>query len=432
MPIEVSYHLGDHALLGAGHRWLLLDVPLSEVALLGELWNLVTSSGPVQDRILGKVEEHLGADTSLVWVDATPGAQSLVCRGSGRCSGEPLHRTISLGGSAPPSLPSTGLRVASGIVPATTAVIATTPAAVGSGPTSRPETTQVPPPAPSTTHVPGLIDGIPPEVLASVNPDPTPTPKPEYDAPAPDAGPPERDPDPDHDGNTTLRAGPPIDPPGDPSSASDSDHDGHTSLRDAIPPAPPSGPPSTPPPSSPPPSSPPPSGPPPSVPPPPSAHLSNSTHETVLAVHCPAGHSTPAAASLCRVCQAAVPDQEPHLVPRPRLGHLRLPDGQLIPLDRAVLFGRSPSAPDVPGLGEAWPHLVRLPSETSFVSRTHLLVELKGWLVLVTDLGSRGGTTLRAAGRAPERIRSREHYVWEPGQVFDLADSYEIVYEVTR
>ncbi|GAB2781011.1 hypothetical protein GCM10027020_38180 [Nocardioides salsibiostraticola] len=419
MPIEVSYHLGDHALLGAGHRWLLLDVPLSEAALLGELWDLITSPGPVQDQILGTVAKNLGTDTSLVWVDTTPGAQSLVCWGAGRCSGEPPRRTLWLGGSAPPSIGAPGLRVASGIVPATVAVIGTTSPA-DPGLTGRPVPIPLSVPAP-TPHIPGLIDGIPPEVLASVNPNPTPTREPAYDAPEPDTGPPDRDPD--HDGNTTLRADPPADPP----SALDSDHDGHTSLRDATPPPPPSGPPNTPPPST-----PPPSGPPPSSPPPPSAHLSNPTHETVLAVHCPAGHSTPAAASLCRVCQAAVPDQEPHLVPRPRLGHLRLPDGQLIPLDRAVLFGRSPSAPDVPGLGEAWPHLVRLPSETSFVSRTHLLVELKGWLVLVTDLGSRGGTTLRAAGRAPERIRAREHYVWEPGQVFDLADSYEIVYEVTR
>jgi hypothetical protein len=92
------------------------------------------------------------------------------------------------------------------------------------------------------------------------------------------------------------------------------------------------------------------------------------------------------------------------------------------------VFGRQPSAP---ATGEDWPQLVRLPPDNSYVSRSHLQVELDGWLVLATDLGSRGGTTLRVPGRPPERIRAGERYIWEPGQVFDLADSYEILLEVT-
>ena len=115
-------------------------------------------------------------------------------------------------------------------------------------------------------------------------------------------------------------------------------------------------------------------------------------------------------------------------MPRPRLGVLHLPDGTQIALDRWVVFGRQPSAPPA---GEDWPQLVRLPSDNTYVSRSHLQVELDGWLVLATDLGSRGGTTLRVPGRPAERIRAGERYIWEPGQVFDLADSYEILYEVT-
>jgi pSer/pThr/pTyr-binding forkhead associated (FHA) protein len=71
-----------------------------------------------------------------------------------------------------------------------------------------------------------------------------------------------------------------------------------------------------------------------------------------------------------------------------------------------------------------------VPSDNGYVSRNHLQVELDGWLVLATDLGSRGGTTLRAAGREPERIRAGDRYIWEPGHVLDLADSYEILFEV--
>ena len=51
--------------------------------------------------------------------------------------------------------------------------------------------------------------------------------------------------------------------------------------------------------------------------------------------------------------------------------------------------------------------------------------------MLARDLGSRGGTTLRVPGRAPERIRANEPHVLEPGNRLDLADVYEILFEVT-
>ncbi len=159
-----------------------------------------------------------------------------------------------------------------------------------------------------------------------------------------------------------------------------------------------------------------------------SEHLRQSTHETVLAVHCPQGHVTPAYTPTCRVCHTAVPPQEPRRIPRPRLGGLRLPSGEVVPLDRGVVFGRKPAP--VPGSAD-WPHLVTLPQDSTYVSRMHLQIELDGWLVLARDLGSRGGTTLRVPGRLPQRIRANERYVLEPGHSLDLADSYEIVYDAS-
>ncbi len=157
-------------------------------------------------------------------------------------------------------------------------------------------------------------------------------------------------------------------------------------------------------------------------------HLRQSTHETVLAVNCPAGHVTPAYTPTCRVCRMPVPPQEPRRVARPRLGGLRLPTGEVVPLDRGVVFGRKPAP--IPGSND-WPHLVHLPQDSTYVSRLHLQIELDGWLVLARDLGSRGGTTLRVPGRLPQRIRARERYILEPGHALDLADVYEITYEVT-
>ena len=68
-----------------------------------------------------------------------------------------------------------------------------------------------------------------------------------------------------------------------------------------------------------------------------------------------------------------------------------------MPLDRGVVIGRRPGP--VPGTKD-WPHLVHLPSTHAFVSRMHLQIELHGWDVLARDLGSRGGSTLTAPGRA--------------------------------
>ncbi|WP_203338572.1 FHA domain-containing protein [Nocardioides limicola] len=155
-------------------------------------------------------------------------------------------------------------------------------------------------------------------------------------------------------------------------------------------------------------------------------HLQQPTADTVLAVHCPVGHLTPPEAPRCRICGAEVPREDPVRVPRPVLGVLLLPSSEQVPLDRGVVFGRKPSP-----IGSDWPHLVHLPHDSTYLSRMHLQVELDGWLVLVRDLGSASGTTLRTPGRAPERLRAGEPHILEPGQSLDLADVYEIVYEVS-
>lgn len=156
-------------------------------------------------------------------------------------------------------------------------------------------------------------------------------------------------------------------------------------------------------------------------------HLSHNTRETVLAVHCPRGHVTPAYTPNCRTCNAPVPPQDPQRMPRPKLGGLILPTGETVPLNRGVVFGRKPAP--MPG-GEEWPHLVYLPQDSSYLSRMHLAIELDGWLVMAQDLGARGGTTLKVPGRPPEKLRAGETYVLESGHALDLADVYEIVFEV--
>ena len=143
------------------------------------------------------------------------------------------------------------------------------------------------------------------------------------------------------------------------------------------------------------------------------------TSETVLAVRCPAGHLTAAYTPECRVCHRPVPAQDPQRVPRPRLGALTLPTGEVVPLDRGVALGRKPRA--VPG-GEPYPHLVHLPAESTYLSRLHLQVELDGWLVLARDLGSPGrhpaarARTRARAAPAPRGLRPRARAHPRPGR----------------
>jgi hypothetical protein len=109
---------------------------------------------------------------------------------------------------------------------------------------------------------------------------------------------------------------------------------------------------------------------------------------------------------------------------RPPLGVLRLPDGEPVLLDRPVVLGRRP-VPSGPG---DWPHLVRLPHDSTYLSRLHARIDLDGWHVMAQDLGSRGGTTLFAPGRDPERIRGHEPHLLESGTTIDLAGAYRVTY----
>jgi hypothetical protein len=149
----------------------------------------------------------------------------------------------------------------------------------------------------------------------------------------------------------------------------------------------------------------------------------------VLAVLCPAGHSSPPHAGQCRACGRDIPPQQPFQTPRPKLGVLRIASGGVVPLDRGVLFGRSPKVnSDLPAA--ARPHLVRLASKDNDISRNHAEIVLEGWHVLVRDLGSTNGTTVTLPGQDPVRLRPTEDHGIEPGTIITLADEVMLTYEV--
>ena len=150
---------------------------------------------------------------------------------------------------------------------------------------------------------------------------------------------------------------------------------------------------------------------------------------TVLAVLCPAGHSSPPHSGVCRLCGREIPPQQPFQTARPPLGLLRLASGDVVHLDRGVLLGRSPKVNAELSAADR-PHLVRVTSAQNDISRNHVEIVLEGWHVLIRDLGSTNGTTVALPGEHPVRLRPSDQQVIEPGTVITLADEVSLTYEV--
>ncbi len=387
MTPDVWYVAGPGLLIGADRRWLLLDdVPDDD--FVATLWDTIAGSGV--DRVLATLEAHYGDRLPSL---AMTGAGREITRGSGELTSDRAGVMLSLGPAAADAGSGQRRPFRGGVVNASVVEIPVEA-------------------APGVQGGPGLIDGIPDEVLAAVGPDvPVRARQTAREAselarqaaldlgraqltgtrPVLDA---------DATGPIDLTREPLAPTPG-----ARSEVDAHTVVRSS----------ST-------------DGPPQPVPEPEIELLREQTHETVMATYCPQGHVNPPYAPHCRVCAQPIARQDPQRAPRPLLGRLRLPTGETVPLDRGVVIGRKPVPvnPHAPT-----PHLVAAPQEAGFVSRMHLQIELDGWLVICRDLGSRGGTTLTMPGRAPERLRAMEPHVLEPGCRVSLADQYDVTYEVT-
>lgn len=393
MVVETRYAAGDGVLLGAGDHWVLVTDPQDD-DVLDEIWDVISgaraSEASVTEQVLAIVERAFGgAPAGVAIVDLTHGGSTSASRGSGHVRVSGADRILSLEGGSDPDPWPRMRRLVGGVVAASRATLK--PLAHRTAP---PRVHAAPPPPASAL----LIDGIPDAILAAKGPDGPPprrrrpiVPEPESDTGSLTDT---TEPDPDFVERISEGTHTTIQPPSPDASGDEpvDDHDGSTVHR----PEPPS-------------------------------HLRHGASDMVLAISCPSGHPTPADSTWCRICRQPVAPQEPHRVPRPTLGGLRLPTGEVVPLDRGVVLGRKP-APLEDSVD--WPHLVHLPSDHTFVSRMHLHIELDGWNVLARDLDSRGGTMLTMPGRDPQRMRAGEAYVLEPGCTLDLAEVYEVRFEV--
>lgn len=126
-------------------------------------------------------------------------------------------------------------------------------------------------------------------------------------------------------------------------------------------------------------------------------------------IRCPRGHANANTNQLCRVCGDALDSTASRPGPRAStaLAGLRLPDGSVIPINRAIAVGRSPSAEGA--RLEGTPRLVAIDAPST-VSRTHVVLRVDGGDITITDCDARGRTAVVHAGDpAPIALTP-----WEP------------------
>jgi len=162
---------------------------------------------------------------------------------------------------------------------------------------------------------------------------------------------------------------------------------------------------------------------------------------TILSAGVPAAAASPAPAAqpvvaagptvlarICRVCGTANPTQKVSCrscgtpltgdatrIPRPRLGTIMLPSGELMAIEHPLVVGRRPevsrfSASDVP---------VVVKVDDPHISSTHLKIDLEDWSVLVTNLGL-NGTILRRTGQPDRVMGDGETVLSQVGDVYDI------------
>ena len=124
----------------------------------------------------------------------------------------------------------------------------------------------------------------------------------------------------------------------------------------------------------------------------------------IQGVYCKNGHFDDPEALFCAVCGISMNQQT--LVPRPGtrppLGVLLLDDGSVFQLDRDYIVGREPGLDATVASGRS--RALRIADDSGIVSRVHAKVQLDGWRVLVTDLGSANGTRVRLPKQSADTV----------------------------
>jgi hypothetical protein len=156
-------------------------------------------------------------------------------------------------------------------------------------------------------------------------------------------------------------------------------------------------------------------------PPPPSvpsvaAHAVSLGQQVVQGVSCARGHFNNPHALYCGICGLAMVQNSVVLVSglRPPLGVLLLDDGTAYSLDGDYVLGRQPELADDVAKGRARP--IKVDDGTGKISRVHAAVNIRGWDVVISDLGSHNGTRVFNIGEPTWRtLHAEESVQLKPG-----------------
>ena len=106
---------------------------------------------------------------------------------------------------------------------------------------------------------------------------------------------------------------------------------------------------------------------------------------------------------------------------RPPLGVLTFDDGSTYSMQWTTVAGRDPRIDDQVASGQAAP--LTLTDDELKISRRHILLELRDWDVLISDLDTANGTYIREApGQTPRRLAAGEKVVISNGAEVFLGD----------
>jgi hypothetical protein len=145
----------------------------------------------------------------------------------------------------------------------------------------------------------------------------------------------------------------------------------------------------------------------------------------VLGRRCPCATANPPRLTHCRACGKLL-EGDALALARPALGQALLSTAVAFDLDRPLVIGRRPRSARFSST--AVPRLVTVLSPSQDISRSHLMVELEDWSVLVSDLGTTNGTVLRRAGFPDRRLQSKENVLAKNGDVFELGDGVTVTF----
>ncbi|MEC5200217.1 hypothetical protein RCH21_002460 [Arthrobacter sp. PL16] len=150
------------------------------------------------------------------------------------------------------------------------------------------------------------------------------------------------------------------------------------------------------------------------------------TGPMIVARLCLQGHANAPTRSECAECSAAL-KEDTEQVRRPSLGQVRVSSGEVIALERSLIFGRQPSVSRV--AGREMPRLVQVRSNAGDISRSHVEVRLDGWHVLLCDLRATNGTVLIRAGQPQRRLSEGERAFLLDGDIAQLGEDVSLRFE---